>query len=257
MSSTPASSTSASSASASADSPASRTPRWERRKQARPGELLDAALELFVDKGFAATRLEDVAARAGVSKGTLYLYFADKEDLLKAVVRGNLVPLLEAFRHEIEQSEAPSTGLLTLFFRRWWSSVGATPLAGICKLVVAESGNFPELARFFQEEVILPNAMLLASILRRGIAQGEFREIDVEAAVPLWISPLVLRAIWEHSITPCCPPGFDVPIERFLDAHLRFVLRSLRPDHLEDAAVMRKSRRTEHSARRRSPNPDC
>lgn len=214
---------------ASPRSASSRTPRWERRKQARSGELLDAALELFVDKGYAATRLEDVAARAGVSKGTLYLYFADKEELLEAVVRGNLVPLLEAFRHEIEQSDATSSGLLALFFRRWWSSVGATPLAGICKLVVAKSSNFPELARFFQEEVILPNAMLLASILHRGIARGEFREIDVEAAVPLWISPLVLRAIWERSIAPCCPPGFDVPIERFLDAHLRFVLSSLQP----------------------------
>lgn len=206
-----------------------RPPRWERRKQARPGELLGAALELFVDKGYAATRLDDVATRAGVSKGTLYLYFANKEELLKAVVRENIVPLIEQFQHEIEHSSAPGAELLELFFRRWWECIGATRLAGIAKLVVGESGNFPELGRFFQEEVILPNAMLLASIVRRGVARGEFRSVDIEASIPLWMSPLVLRAIWEHSIATCCPPGFEVPIDRFLETHLGYVLRALDP----------------------------
>ncbi len=204
--------------------------RWARRKDARPGELLDAALELFVDRGFAATRLEDVARNAGVSKGTLYLYYANKEELLKAVVRANLIPLIDAFAGEIRESEAPCAEKLRLFFARWWETVGATRYAGIAKLVVAESGNFPELARFFQEEVILPVMAVLGSIVRRGIALREFREVDVEASVPLWMSPLVLRAIWEHSITPCCPPGFDVPIERFLDTHRRYVLRTLSPE---------------------------
>lgn len=207
--------------------PAARSPRWERRKQARPGELLDAALDLFVDKGFAATRLEDVATRAGVSKGTLYLYFANKEELLEAVVRENIVPLIEAFQRDLEQSQASSAELLRAFFGKWWASIGATRLAGIAKLVVSESGNFPQLARFFQDEVVAPNAGLLSSIVRRGIASGEFREVDLEASIPLWMSPLVLRAIWKHSISPCCPPGFDVPIERFLDTHLRYVLRAL------------------------------
>jgi AcrR family transcriptional regulator len=204
--------------------------RWARRKEARPGELLDAALDLFVDRGFAATRLEDVARRAGVSKGTLYLYYANKEELLKAVVRANLIPLIDAFAGEIRASSAPCAEQLRLFFDKWWETVGATRYAGIAKLVVAESGNFPELARFFQEEVILPVMAVLGSIVRRGIALGQFRDVDVEASVPLWMSPLVLRAIWEHSITPCCPPGFDVPIDRFLETHRRYVLRTLSPE---------------------------
>ncbi len=204
--------------------------RWARRKEARPGELLDAALDLFVDRGFAATRLEDVARRAGVSKGTLYLYYANKEELLKAVVRANLIPLIDAFAGEIGASNATCAEQLRLFFDEWWETVGATRYAGIAKLVVAESGNFPELARFFQEEVILPVMQVLGSIVRRGIALGEFRDVDVEASAPLWMSPLVLRAIWEHSIMPCCPPGFDVPIERFLDTHLHYVLRTLSPE---------------------------
>ena len=205
----------------------SRSPRWERRKEARPGELLDAALDLFVERGFAATRLDDVAARAGVSKGTLYLYYASKEELFKAVVRQNIVPLIDAFRRDVAESQASSTELLRNFFEQWWTRFGATKLAGICKLVVGEAGNFPELARFFQQEVALPSALLLHSIIERGIAHGEFRQVDTEAAVHLWISPLVLRAIWERSIQPCCPPGFEVPIERFLEAHLQSVLAML------------------------------
>ncbi|MEN9760986.1 MAG: Fatty acid metabolism regulator protein, partial [Pseudomonadota bacterium] len=129
-----------------------RGPRWERRKERRPGELLDAALALFVERGFAATRLDDVAARAGVSKGTLYLYYASKDELFKAVVRENLVPLIENFRRDIEQSDAPGESLLRNFFEGWWSRVGATRLAGIVKLIMGEAGNFPELAQFFFEE---------------------------------------------------------------------------------------------------------
>ena len=206
-----------------------RPPRWERRKDARPGELLGAALELFVEKGYAATRLDDVAARAGVSKGTLYLYYPSKEDLFKAVVRESIVPLIESFKRNLAQSSAPSTVLLGEFFRQWWSCFGGTPLAGIAKLVVGEAGNFPELARFFQLEVVLPNAQLLRAIVERGIRQGEFRDLDIDAGIQLWMSPMVLRAIWEHSILPCCPPELDVPIDRFLAAHLDSVLGALVP----------------------------
>ncbi|RPH65061.1 MAG: TetR/AcrR family transcriptional regulator [Burkholderiales bacterium] len=206
-----------------------RPPRWERRKDARPGELLDAALDLFVERGYSATRLDDVAARAGVSKGTLYLYYPSKEDLFKAVVRQNIVPLIEAFQRDVAQSSAPSAQLLGEFFRQWWSCFGATRLAGIAKLVVGEAGNFPELARFFQHEVVLPNATLLGSIVERGVRQGEFREVDVDACIHLWMSPMVMRAIWEHSILPCCPPALDMPIERFLAAHLEYVLGALAP----------------------------
>jgi AcrR family transcriptional regulator len=206
-----------------------RPPRWERRKQARPGELLDAALELFVERGFAATRLDSVASRAGVSKGTLYLYYASKDELFKAVVRQNIVPLIEAFRRDIAHSQASSAELLHDFFREWWTRFGATRLAGICKLVVSEAGNFPEIARFFEQEVVLPNALLLRSIVERGIERGEFRRVDLDAAVQLWISPLVMRTIWERSIRSCGGPAFDVPIERYLDLHLQSVLAVLVP----------------------------
>jgi AcrR family transcriptional regulator len=184
---------------------------------------------LFVERGFAATRLDDVAARAGVSKGTLYLYYASKDELFKAVVRENLVPLIENFRRDIEQSDAPGESLLRNFFEGWWSRVGATRLAGIVKLIVGEAGNFPELAQFFFEEVSQPNLQLLADIISRGIASGEFQSVDVDVAVHAWMSPLILKAIWTHSIQPCCPGAPDIPAERFLRAHLDLIMRCLKP----------------------------
>jgi AcrR family transcriptional regulator len=206
-----------------------RPPRWERRKESRPAELLAAALDCFVERGFAATRLDDVAARAGVSKGTLYLYYAGKDELFMAVVRENIIPLIDEFRREVTVSSASSAELLSRFLLGWWQRAGETKLAGIAKLIIAEAGNFPDVARFFHEEVTLQNHQLLAGIIERGIRSGEFRAVDTEAAAQLLLAPLVLRAIWNHSIQPCCADLCHVPNERMLAAHLDMVLRGLNP----------------------------
>jgi len=204
-------------------------PRWERRKERRPAELLAAALDCFVERGFAATRLDDVAARAGVSKGTLYLYYAGKDELFMAVVRENIIPLIEEFRREVTISSASSAELLKRFLLGWWERAGETKLAGIAKLIVAEAGNFPDVARFFHEEVTLPNHQLLAGIIERGIRAGEFRSVDAEATAQLLLAPLVLRAIWNHSIQPCCADICPVSNQRMLTAHLDMTLQGLKP----------------------------
>lgn len=204
-------------------------PRRERRKESRPAELLAAALDLFVERGYAATRLDDIASRAGVSKGTLYLYFANKEELFKALVRENIVSRLDRFRAELDGSSAPASALVGLFLHRWWREFGATRLAGIAKLVMSEAGNFPEVARFFHDEVIRPNGELFSSILARGISSGEFRPIDVETAAQLWISPLVMKAMWTRSFELCCAEGAPVDPQRLIDAHLDLILAALRP----------------------------
>jgi len=204
-------------------------PRWARRKERRPTELLDAALNCFVERGYAATRLDDVAARAGVSKGTLYLYFSSKDELFKAVVRTNLVPLIDAYRQDLEQSDRSSAENLKRFFEGWWMRVGGTRLAGIAKLVLGEAGNFPEVADFFVKEVTTPTWALLGTILKRGIASGEFRAIDGEAACVIWMSPLILRAVWLHALVPHCAPGASLPDDRFLRTHLELVLAALKP----------------------------
>src|SRR6185369_5598431 len=128
----------------------------ERRKEARPGELLDAALDLFVEKGFAATRAEEVAARAGVSKGTLFLYFPSKEELFKAVVRENISGRFQEWNQEFETFDGNSADMLRYCMKVWWDRIGASRASGITKLMISEARNFPELAAFYQQEVIVP-----------------------------------------------------------------------------------------------------
>lgn len=200
-------------------------PRWERRKDARPQELLAAALDLFVERGFASTRLEDVARRAGVSKGTLYLYFANKEELFKAVVRETIVPAIGDAEDTIASFEGHSADLLREILAGWWERVGATNASGIIKLIMAESGNFPDLARFYEEEVIARGTRMIASMLERGIARGEFRPIDVAMTTQVLMAPVLMLMIWKHSVGPCKQE--DLQPLAFLDIHFDLILRGL------------------------------
>ena len=138
--------------------------------------------------------------------------------------------LLDRFRSEIADSDAPATLLIEQFLRGWWRDFGSTRLAGIAKLIMAEAGNFPEVARFFHDEVIEPNGALLGSIIARGIERGEFRPIDVECAAHLWIAPLVMKAMWSHSFDLCRIVGASVDPERLIDTHLDLIRAALRPD---------------------------
>lgn len=208
-------------------SPSPARPRWERRKEARPAELLAAALELFVEKGFAGTRLEDVAACAGVSKGTLYLYFANKEELFKAVVREAIVERLTQTRSEVAAFDGPAPELIAQLYQSWWTNFGATQAAGISKLMMAESGNFPEIASFFLEEVIEPWHALLAAAIERGIASGEFRRVDVPTFVRVMSAPLVMLSLWQRSFGPCS--GAPIDNESYLATTIAMVQAALRP----------------------------
>ncbi|HEY8025555.1 MAG TPA: TetR/AcrR family transcriptional regulator [Burkholderiaceae bacterium] len=177
--------------------------RWERRKDARPQELLAAALDLFVERGYAATRLDDVAANAGVSKGTLYLYFTNKEDLFKAVVREHLLPVLGEAEQAMAQFEGSSRDLLRDLLMRWWTNVGETKLSGITKLLMAESGNFPELAQFFHDEVIARGNAMIERALERGMQRGEMRRLDAETVTQVITAPMIMLMLWKHSFGPC------------------------------------------------------
>jgi AcrR family transcriptional regulator len=178
-------------------------PRWERRKDARPQELLASALDLFVERGYAATRLDEVAARAGVSKGTLYLYFENKEELFKAVVRENMVPQLVDAEELIARFGGHTSELLRTCIRNWWDRIGATKLSGISKLMMAESGNFPDVARFYHEEVVSRGEALIRRIVERGIALGEFRPVDPVTSTRVIIAPVLMLMMWSHSLHYC------------------------------------------------------
>jgi AcrR family transcriptional regulator len=203
-----------------------RTPtRWRRRKEARPEEILAAALESFAERGFAATRLEDVASRAGVSKGTLYLYFKSKEELFKAVVRETLLPNLARVEILVGSFEGPSARLLERLLLTLGGVLGSR-IGAIPKLVIAEAGNFPDLARFYFDEVVQRGLGLIATILRRGIARGEFRPIDVDRAVFCVIGPMLIAALWKNSLEPY---GKAAPLnaDALARAHLDLLLQGL------------------------------
>lgn len=202
-------------------------PKRERRKEARPGELLDAALSLFVEKGFAATRSEEVAARAGVSKGTLFLYFPTKEELFKAVITENISGRFTEWNAEFEAFEHSTPDMLRYCMRSWWERVGSTRVSGITKLMMSEGRNFPELADFYQRQVVQPGHALLRRILRRGIERGEFAAVDVDHAIYLILAPMIFLMLWKHSASTCVDPGVAFDPEKYLALQAETVLHGL------------------------------
>lgn len=199
----------------------------ERRKEARPGELLDAALDLFVEKGFAATRSEEVAARAGVSKGTLFLYFPSKEELFKAVVRENISGRFAEWMKEFEEFEGSTADMVRYCMHVWWQRIGATRASGITKLMISEARNFPELAAFYQQEVIRPGTDLVRRILRRGVERGEFRPIDLEYTVFSIVAPMIFLIMMKHSLGACVPDEYPLDPERYVNAQVESLLYGL------------------------------
>jgi AcrR family transcriptional regulator len=198
--------------------------RWRRRKTARPSEILSAALASFAERGFAATRLDDVAARAGVTKGTLYLYFRNKEELFEAVVRQELVPTIEWAEAMVAKSTAPSMVMLEQLAELFTRIIGSR-LSAIPKLVLTEAGNFPDLARFYLEEVVGRGQALFRRVLERGVARGEFRPLDTESVVLCVIAPFLLAALWRHSFEPHSDRPLD--IDALCRAQLDLLRRSL------------------------------
>jgi AcrR family transcriptional regulator len=205
--------------------------RWRRRKEARPGEILGAALTCFAEHGFAATRLDDVAHRAGVTKGTLYLYFQNKEELFKAVVSQALVPNLERGEALIGEAdsraaEPQSAAALLTELIRGWAELAHSPAGAIPKIVISEAGNFPDLARFYREQVVDRRMALLRRVLRLGITRGEFRAVDIDDTARCVVAPVLLAMLWRHSLGRHEPADFDP--DALSQTHLQLLLDGLR-----------------------------
>ena len=199
----------------------------ERRKEARPGELLDAALDLFVEKGFAGTRAEEVASRAGVSKGTLFLYFQSKEELFKAVVRENISGRFKQWNDEFETFEGTASEMLAYCMTVWWERVGATRASGITKLMMSEAGNFPEIAAFYQTEVIQPGQALIRRIMQRGIDRGEFRQLDLDYAIYSVVAPMIFLILAKHSSGTCADPKLPGNAAKYIATQVDTILHGL------------------------------
>jgi AcrR family transcriptional regulator len=209
--------------------------KWNRRKAARPQELMAAALDQFVERGYAATRLEDVAAAAGVSKATVYLYFANKEELFKTVIRENLIPALSKGVDLVETYEGSTPELLRELLRGWWGLVGATQVAGLTRLIVAESANFPDVARVYNDEVVAPGDKLFSRVLARGVARGEFRDLPANPTTTLICAPLMFLMLWQRALAPYSRKTIDA--DAFIDNLLQMLLFGLTANAARDTPL--------------------
>ncbi|MEO7244030.1 MAG: TetR/AcrR family transcriptional regulator [Rubrivivax sp.] len=188
---------------------------------------MDAALALFVEKGFAATRSEEVARRAGVSKGTLYLYYPSKEELFKAVVRHNLAHLIDEGLGMLGRFDGSSADLLRQLVELWWERFAVTPAAGIHKVMLAEVRNFPDLAQFYADEVIAPTERLFSGVVQRGIDRGEFRPLPAHEVALALMAPVIFLSLHRHSFGACPAHGNDLDPVAILRTQIEMALGGL------------------------------
>ena len=201
-------------------------PKWRRCPEDRPHQIIKAALEVFGECGLANARLQDIAERAGVSKGTIYLYFPNKEELFREMIRQTAVAAIE----RAEQANVPGTpsAQLVAFMRGYWAFVRSPVFITIYRLVLAELHQFPDLARFYAQEVVARGQRLLSEIIRRGVDAGEFREIDPMVAARMLVAIIVMNGIWrdEHTGVPVLAHKSD---EEVFSELAQFYLHAIAP----------------------------
>jgi len=200
-------------------------PRWRRRKDARPAEIVAAALEVFAEKGFAAARLDDIAARAGVSKGALYLYFETKQDLFAAVVRDTVSPNIAAVEAAAGAMDLPFAQIARLFLARAADLLATSPVGPVAKMVIAESRNFPDLARIWHDEVVSRVLGVVTGQIERAQARGEIRAGDPRFHALALIAPLLMGVLWREVLVPVGARPLD--LKALAQQHVETVLHGL------------------------------
>ena len=204
---------------------AASTPKWRRRKEQRPGDIVAAALQVFAEKGFAGARTEEIAARAGLSKGTLYLYFPTKQDLFAAVVQNAVLPNIEAIERHVLAMDAPFGDRLRLMLPRFAEVVTRMPIGAVAKMVIGESRNFPELARVWHDKVVLTGVGLLGRMIAQAQARGEVRAGDPRTHAFSIMGPILVGVLWRETFTPI--GGAEIDLSAVARQHVETVLRGL------------------------------
>ena len=200
-------------------------PKFQRRAEDRPREICAAALEVFAEKGFAAAKLDEIAKRAGVSKGTLYLYFKDKEELFRAVVRDNVSPNIDQVRAMILEADIPFAQIVPMFLARLSSLAGTMPLGAVVKMVIGESGNFPELAKVWHDQVVSKALAVLVALIEKAQARGEVRPGDPRYHAFTLMGPMLMGIIFREVLQPA--GGAPVDIDALARQHAETVLAGL------------------------------
>jgi AcrR family transcriptional regulator len=201
-------------------------PKWRRRPEDRPQQIIEAALAVFGECGLANARLQDIADRAGVSKGTIYLYFPNKEELFREMIRQTAVAVIESGEKTV--GHGTPTDQLRSAMRAYWNFVRSPVFSTIYRLVLGELHQFPDLAAFYAEEVVSRGLKLLSGIIRQGVETGEFREIDPMIAARMLVAITVQNGIWrdEHTGVPLLCHKKD---EEVFQELAQFYLHSITP----------------------------
>ncbi len=200
-------------------------PKWRRRKTARPTEIVAAALDVFAEKGFAAARLDEIAARAGVSKGALYLYFATKDDLFRAVVREAVTPNIDAARAMAQAFPGRFQDLAPLLLARVAQIATVSRAPDVAKMVIGESHNFPDLARVWHDTVVSQAIGLVTDLIARAQARGEVRPGDPRLHALSLMGPMVAGMFWRTVFEPVGAAPLD--LAALAAQHARTVLHGM------------------------------
>lgn len=195
---------------------------YQRRKQDRPQEITAAALDAFAENGYAATRVEEVAKRAGVSKGLLYLYFKTKEELFKAVIKGVVVHRVDALIKTAATTPLSGSDFIRGPLANVLKQVPQSPIAIVIRLLVSEGARHPELATYYYDNVVAKGLAAISSLVARGVARGEFRRSAVSDLPQLFLAPVMLSIIWR-----CVFSQQPLDTDRLIDTQLDMILTQI------------------------------
>jgi len=195
----------------------------KRRKDARPPEILEAAFCEFSEKGFDRTKLVKIAARAGIAKGTLYLYFKSKEELFKSAIHSKITPVVGDIENLIDGSSEPTEYLLKMILKIMYKRISDPDVRTIIKIIISEGDRFPELTEFYYKEFISKIITVLEKIIERGVQRGEFKESPTTRLPQVLIAPAIMAAIWQITFAPYKA----ISLDQFLVAHIDLVTNGL------------------------------
>jgi AcrR family transcriptional regulator len=201
-------------------------PRFQRRKEDRPAEITEAALAAFAEKGYAATKVDEVAKRAGVSKGLLYLYFKTKEDLFKAVIRSFLSPKIDALISNIEQTELSAEEFVRGPFLTFAKSIPNSPARVLVRLMISEGPKHPDLVEWYWDNVVSRALNALRTLIERGVDNGEFHESALNEFPQLLVTPVFFSMIFAIVFKQ----QMKLDTDRFIEAHVNMVLDSIKAE---------------------------
>jgi len=197
----------------------------QRRKDARPAEIIEAGLAEFAEKGFAGARLADVAMRAGVVKGTIYRYFDNKEALFQAAVTSRIVSTLDNVEELVESYPGPTDELLKLVLKIIYEKIVASDARVLLRIIIAEGARFPNIPANYYRDSISKGMALIERIVQRGVEQGEFQDGPMSKTPTIIMGPAIFAAVWKMTFEPVAPLDLDTFMEAHVDMALNGLLR--------------------------------